>query len=47
VFDELYRRLAERIVLAVRHDRFLSLRTLLSVRTLVIPTIRPVIKVKV
>jgi hypothetical protein len=44
VFDELCRRLAEWIVLAVGDDRFLSLRTPLSVRTLVIPTIRLAIK---
>lgn len=45
VFDELCRRLAEWIVLAGGDDRFLSLRTPLSVRTLVIPTIRLAIKV--
>ena len=45
VFDGLCRRLAEAIVLAVGHDRFLSLRTPLAVRTLVIPTIRLAIKV--
>ena len=45
VFDELYRRLAEWIVLTVGHDRFLSLRTPLSVRTLDIPTIHLALKV--
>ena len=45
VFDELCRRLVERIELAVRHHRFLSLRTPFSVRTLVIPTIHLALKV--
>ena len=45
VFDGLCRRLAEWIVLPVSHDRSLSLGTPLSVRTLVIPTIRLAIKV--
>jgi hypothetical protein len=45
VFNGLFRRLVEWIMLAVRDDRFLSLRTSLSVRTLVMPTIRLAIEV--
>ncbi len=45
VFDELCCRLVEWMILAVRNDRFLSLRTPLSVRTLLIPPIRLAIEV--
>jgi hypothetical protein len=45
VFNELCRRLVEWIMLAVRDDRFLSLRMPLLVWTMLIPTIRLAIEV--